>query len=148
MFLAVAAMISLFSAGLVADDKPSANTPESRPGSSQNKTWGVDEIMSFFQKGIVPKSAKGKHNKIYTVSEILAKFGEPRQRSTSGNDETWFYKCKDGSVAVQFRSAGYGGSSDAKSLRLEIRSLDPTRAKKSLEPSPEQSRGKKTSSSW
>jgi hypothetical protein len=135
-FLVVAAMISLFSAELVADDKPSSKTPESRPSSSQNKTWGVDEIMSFFQSGIV--QGKGKHNRIYTVGEILSKFGEPAKRESRGGksnttqtNETWVYNCKDGTVTVGFTQVGYGGnsSSNGKNMRLQITSVVPTRGK-------------------
>jgi hypothetical protein len=113
-------------------------------GAAERQRPTVDQVSAFFQKGIVPKhatSAKSKaktarprHNRVYTVAEIEAKFGKPRARqnfktlgslgSAPGSDggicEAWLYRCSDGLVAVRFREVGNVADGGAKSLRLEI----------------------------
>ena len=74
-------------------------------------------------------SAKVKHNRIYTATEIIQKFGNPSSRTSATTSEHWVYKCKDGVVHVHFTQVGYAGSSSAsksEKLRLEVKSVDST----------------------
>ena len=68
------------------------------------------------------RSSRPKQNRIYTVAELVAKFGQPDKRDR-GSTEAWTYICSDGFVRVIFRNKGYGGSSGPNAeekLRLQI----------------------------
>ena len=74
-------------------------------------------------------STKVKHNRIYTATEIIQKFGNPSSRTSTTTTEHWVYKCKDGVVHVHFTQIGYVASSStskSEKLRLEIKSVDST----------------------
>jgi len=78
----------------------------------------MDDVKSFFLRGIVAngprrspaKNGRPKQNRIYTVGELKAKFGEPQDRK-QGVNEAWTFQCADGKVFVSFTAKGYGGYS-------------------------------------
>lgn len=72
-------------------------------------------------------SVKVKHNRIYTSTEIIQKFGNPSSRTSRAIAEEWVYKCHDGVVHVHFTQVGYARSSStskSETLRLEVKSVD------------------------
>ena len=94
----------------------SASSPMSRPypNSASNPATGA-------------VTAKSKHNRVYTVGELIQKFGEPSARTSTMTTEKWTFKCHDGVVHVQFKQVGYSGStssSAADKLKLELTSID------------------------
>jgi hypothetical protein len=120
---------------------PAANCEEDAaplPGAKNLEVRSVDDVKAFFMRGIPKRSRanKGashksttelpKHNRIYTVKELVAQFGDPedrhRRRGTGETGEARTYRCKDGACLVQFSTRGYAGSTDqaAENLGLEI----------------------------
>lgn len=110
----------------------------------------AEKINSYFLSGIahdktakVPGTSRTKIkygvNRIYRVSELTDKFGQPdsvkesRQgtstthhlpesmKSIADHDyeaEEWTWKCPDGEIKVHFLVAGYGTQGDEKTKRL------------------------------
>jgi hypothetical protein len=123
-----------------------------RAGSAESR--GVDDIKSFFLKGIVPGqnlygsktgntlgttrpgagsgqasgsgtgSGKVKHNHVYVAEQLIQKFGQPTTRDSKDTTETWTFKCKDGVVRVRFTQIFNVAGASASKLRLEITSVD------------------------
>ena len=115
--------------------RPKSTKAETIPRLKDSSVRTMDEVKAFFQRGIVTGSGKGhrsgsskpKQNRIYTVAELITKFGKPDERKRFASSERWIYVCSDGSVSVTFENKGYGGGSgaDAESkLRLQISWID------------------------
>jgi hypothetical protein len=141
----LSALIVSTALAIVAADAPKGNDLPSVTETSELK---MDQVMSFFQRGIVkpkphPDHGTPKqpphHNRIYTVGELENKFGVPDSRTNyhgggskstaNHNGEHWVYRCKDGTVTVSFLTVGYAGKEDAKGkdLRLELLKFDQDR---------------------
>ncbi len=143
------------------DDKPA---PAAEKATKPVVQPTADKINAFFLTGIAhdktihTTNAKGKPkteikkgvNRIYQVSEITAKFGDPAAikegkigtgslsvalppvlKKSSTHDvqtENWTWKCEDGEITVRFLLVGYGKEGDPKTKRLFI--YDKPRMKK------------------
>ncbi len=131
-------------------DMPTTHGKHAHAGQANNvETRSVDEIKSFFLKGIVPGqysgsktgntlgttgpasgqasgtgSGKVKHNHVYVADELIRKFGQPATRDSKNMTETWTFKCKDGVVRVRFNQIFNVAGASASKLRLEVTSVD------------------------
>ncbi len=123
-------------------DKPDRpDKPETLPRLKDPDVRTMDEVKAFFQRGIATTSqvasrshtsgkfaggGKRKQNRIYTVRELLAKFGDPnqRERHNGGGVEAWTYDCQDGQCFVHFTSKGYGGTSGTQAEGTQRLQLD------------------------
>ena len=131
-----------------AAEKPAAEKPakpETIPRLKDPSVRTMDEVKSFFQRGIAvfkatpkssskyPSTVKRKQNRIYTFGELVTKFGEPdnRGRINGGTAENWTYDCRDGQCFVTFQTKGYGGATGDKvdnALRLQLERVSVTSA--------------------
>jgi hypothetical protein len=101
-----------------------------------DERMSADQIHAALQQGIKTKSASTrskskvphKSNRVWTAGELIAKFGEPASRVStggkvaggSGERERWIWGRDDGTVKAWFFDRGYGNADDPKTLRLEI----------------------------
>jgi len=130
------------------DKQPAAENVQKAP--KAHKPMSADKIRALLEQGI-QKSTKSKSkskappkksNRVWTVGELIAKFGEPTSRkgggarskgdnwSAPGNTvETWTWERDGGSVVAKFSDMGYGSPDSAKSLRLKIGSVSIERPK-------------------
>ena len=118
-------------------EPPKAGKTESKPLPT------VDDVRAYFDRGIVkhnpPRAAQAtikspsktdakpiKPNRLYISKDIVAKFGEPIKRQTTGTDrEEWDFECSDGTCKVFFTPRGYNGGAApaADRQRLEIQEI-------------------------
>ena len=99
-----------------------------RPGTGQTP-WNTRPGYNSYNPGpaTTTSPAKVKHNRVYSASDIIQKFGNPTSRSSTATTEVWAYKCKDGTVRLHFTQVGVGYARNAaksETLRLEIKSVD------------------------
>jgi hypothetical protein len=96
----------------------------------------ASEIRAALQQGIQSqsksKSDVRKSNRVWTVGELVAKFGEPEARRVRSETQCkrgttttvwWTWKRGDGSAKAEFLSRGFGRADDPASQRLEIKSV-------------------------
>ncbi len=111
-----------------AEDKKAADKPvksEAIPRLKDPTIRTTDEIKAFFQRGIAhptgKRSRKPPQNRIYTVRELVAKFGKPDERTIGNTTERWSFSCADGTVTVVFLNKGYGGATEGPGVENRLR---------------------------
>jgi hypothetical protein len=95
-----------------------------------DKPASADQIQAALESGIKTKEpgtktkskTPHKSNRVWTVEQLVAKFGEPTYRD-GGEVEFWTWKRDDGDVRANFRNRGFGHVDDPKTQRLEIISV-------------------------